>query len=79
MIRAIFGDMRTNITRISTQSHRDHTATLDLSDLGLGVRCRRFAAVLDDGVFRHVAVEPGRGITVCGAEHLLERLDRAPY
>ena len=52
---------------------------LDLSDLGLGVRCRRFAAVLDDGVFRHVAVEPGRGITVCGAEHLLERLDRAPF
>ncbi len=52
---------------------------LDLSELGLGVRCRRFAAVLDDGVFRHVAVEPGRGITVCGAEHLLERLDRAPF
>lgn len=51
---------------------------LDLSELGLGIRCRRFAAVLDDGVFRHVAVEPGRGITVCGAEHLLQRLDGAP-
>lgn len=52
---------------------------LDLSELGLGVRCRRFAAVLDDGIFRHVAIEPGRGITVCGAEHLLDRLGAAPF
>lgn len=48
---------------------------LDLTEIGLGVRCRRFAALLEDGVFRHVAVEPGRGITVCSAEHLLEFLD----
>lgn len=52
---------------------------LDLSDIGLGIRCRRFAAALDDGVFRHVAIEPGRGITVCGAEHLLDRFDAAPF
>ena len=52
---------------------------LDLSEIGLGIRCRRFAAVLDDGVFRHVAIEPGRGITVCGAEHLLDRFDAAPF
>ncbi len=51
---------------------------LDLSEIGLGVRCRRFAALLDDGVFRHVAVEPGRGITVCSAEHLLDQLGAAP-
>lgn len=46
----------------------------DFSGAGLGVRCRRFAAVVEDGVFVHVAVEPARGITVCGAEHLLAAL-----
>jgi len=43
----------------------------DLSSIGLGLRCRRFAALLEDGVFRHVAVEPGPGVTVCGATNLL--------
>lgn len=51
---------------------------LDLTEIGLGLRCRRFAALLEDGLFRHVAIEPGRGITVCSAEHLLEFLDVAP-
>ena len=51
---------------------------LDLSEIGLGIRCRRFAALLEDGVFRHVAVEPGRGITGCSADHLLEQLGVAP-
>ena len=46
----------------------------DFSGAGLGVRCRRFAAVVEDGVFTHVAVEPARGVTVCGAEHLLAAL-----
>lgn len=46
----------------------------DYAGAGLGVRCRRFAAVVEDGVFTHVAVEPARGITVCGAEHLLAAL-----
>jgi peroxiredoxin len=47
---------------------RDATAT------GLGVRCRRFAAVLEDGLFLYVAVEPARGVTVCGAGNLLDVL-----
>ncbi len=47
---------------------------VDLSASGLGRRCRRFAAVVDDGVFVHFAVEPAKGVTVCGAESLLERL-----
>jgi hypothetical protein len=34
-------------------------------------------ALLEDGVFRHVAVEPGRGIT-CSADHLLDQLGAAP-
>lgn len=47
---------------------------VDLSATGLGKRCRRFAAVVDDGVFVMLAVEPARGVTVCGADHLLEAL-----
>ncbi len=47
---------------------------VDLSAGGLGRRCRRFAAVVDDGIFTMLAVEPARGVTVCGAEHLLEAL-----
>ena len=46
----------------------------DASASGLGLRCRRFAAVLDDGVFLYVAVEPARGVTVCGAGNLLDVL-----
>lgn len=50
---------------------------VDLSGSGLGRRCRRFAAVVDDGVFTMLAVEPARGVTVCGAEHLLEALEES--
>ena len=41
---------------------------------GMGWRCRRFAAVIEDGVVLMLAVEPASGITVCGAEHLLDSL-----
>lgn len=47
---------------------------VDLAASGLGRRCRRFAAVVEDGVFTMLAVEPARGVTVCGAEHLLDAL-----
>ena len=50
---------------------------VDLSGSGLGRRCRRFAAVVDDGVFTMLAVEPARGVTVCGAEHLLEAIEES--
>ena len=43
----------------------------------MGQRCRRFAAVIEDGVFLMLAVEPDRGVTVCGAEHLLETLSES--
>ena len=49
---------------------------VDLSGSGLGRRCRRFAAVVEDGVVTHFAVEPAKGVTVCGAESLLETLGR---
>jgi peroxiredoxin len=46
----------------------------DYGASGLGRRCRRFAAVVDDGRFTDFAIEPERGVRVCGAEHLLARL-----
>jgi glutaredoxin/glutathione-dependent peroxiredoxin len=49
----------------------------DYTASGLGRRCRRFAAVLEDGRFVDLAVEPVRGVTVCGAEHVLARLKAA--
>lgn len=47
---------------------------VDRSATGLGRRCRRFAAVIEDGVFLMLAVEPASGVTVCGADHLLDSL-----
>jgi peroxiredoxin len=47
---------------------------VDRSASGMGQRCRRFAAVLDDGVVLYAAVEPGKGVTVCGAGNLLDVL-----
>ncbi len=50
---------------------------VDRSAGGLGRRCRRFAAVVDDGIFMILAVEPASGVTVCGADHLLEALSES--
>ncbi|MBP9146452.1 MAG: peroxiredoxin [Thermoanaerobaculia bacterium] len=50
---------------------------VDRSAGGMGQRCRRFAAVVEDGVFLMLAVEPASGVTVCGADHLLETLSES--
>lgn len=47
---------------------------VDRTSSGMGLRCRRFAAVVDDGIFTMLAIEPATGVTVCGADHLLESL-----
>ena len=44
---------------------------MDGSGFGLGQRIRRFAAVLEDGVVRHVAVESGPGLEVSSADAVL--------
>ena len=54
-IGAIFGEIKTNITSVRTQSHRDHTATLyitlevkDVDDLNrICLTVRRLSDVLD--------------------------------
>ena len=44
---------------------------VDLAGAKLGPRCKRFVAVLNDGVFESIEVEPGKGIAVTGADACL--------
>ncbi len=48
--------------------------TLDLTGTGLGIRSRRYAALVEDGVVGQLWLEPGRGVTVSGAEAVLAAL-----
>lgn len=47
---------------------------VDLSVAGYGTRSRRYAAVIEDGVVSHLAVEEGRGVDVSSVESVLARL-----
>jgi peroxiredoxin len=47
---------------------------LDASGAGLGQRSQRYAAVIDDGIITHLAVEPGPGLSVSSAEAILAAL-----
>ncbi len=46
----------------------------DLSSVGLGMRSRRYAAVLEDGVVTYLGIESGPGLTVSSAEAVLNAL-----
>ena len=48
---------------------------LDATAYGMGVRAKRFAMLLDDGVVRELYVEAPGEFRVSSAEHMLERLD----
>jgi peroxiredoxin len=47
---------------------------IDLSKGGLGTRNRRYAAVIEDGVLTHLALEEGTGLDVSSAEAVLSAL-----
>jgi glutaredoxin/glutathione-dependent peroxiredoxin len=47
---------------------------VDLTDKGMGVRCKRMAMVVDNGVVTHLAIEPPGGIVVSAAEAILQVL-----
>ena len=47
---------------------------LDLGAIGLGVRNRRYAALVRDGVIEYLGVEPGREVGVSSADAVLEYL-----
>ncbi len=46
----------------------------DMSARGYGVRCRRFAMIVDDGVVQHVAMEEQPVLKVSAAEKMLPLL-----
>lgn len=49
-------------------------AELDLSDKGLGIRSRRYAMLVDDGVVKVLNLEEGGAFTVSSAEEILASL-----
>ena len=44
---------------------------VDLSAAGLGLRAKRSSMVIEDGIVKDVQLEPGRDVTVSGAEACL--------
>lgn len=48
--------------------------SIDLSKAGMGERSRRYAMLLEDGKVKALQVEPGPGVNVSGAEHMLALL-----
>ncbi|MBB3047273.1 peroxiredoxin [Litorivivens lipolytica] len=47
---------------------------MDGSGFGMGIRCKRMAMIVDDGVVSHFAIEPPGGIVETSAEKMLELL-----
>jgi peroxiredoxin len=47
---------------------------VDLTGGGLGIRSKRYAAILDDGVVTDLAVEEGLGLDVSSADAVLAKL-----
>ena len=48
--------------------------TIDLSAGGMGVRSRRYAMIVDDGIVSHLAIEEGRAFDVSSAESVMSAL-----
>jgi peroxiredoxin len=47
---------------------------MDATGMGLGMRSKRYAMVIEDGVVKSLEVEPAPGVSVSGAEHILKTL-----
>ncbi|MBX9741047.1 MAG: peroxiredoxin [Beijerinckiaceae bacterium] len=48
--------------------------SVDLTERGMGVRSRRYAMIVEDGVVQSVDVEEAAGVGVSGADHVLANL-----
>jgi len=79
-VMAAWGDAREvgDSVRLVADGSADLTRALglelDLSGGGLGLRCQRFAMILEDGVVRDLAVEAGSGLGVSTADAVLAKL-----
>jgi glutaredoxin-dependent peroxiredoxin len=58
----------------SGQLTRAMGVELDLSDKGLGIRSRRYAMLLEDGVIKVLRLEEGGALTVSSADDILAAL-----
>jgi len=47
---------------------------MDGTGFGMGIRCKRMAMIVQDGVVAHLAIEPPGGIVVSSAEAMLKLL-----
>ena len=47
---------------------------MDLADAGLGVRCRRFAMIVNDGKVEMLNLEKGGEFTMSGAQDVVDKL-----
>jgi peroxiredoxin len=47
---------------------------MDGTGFGMGIRCKRMAMIVEDGVVKYLAIEPPGGIVVSSAEAILEQL-----
>ncbi|MGC8627236.1 MAG: peroxiredoxin [Acidimicrobiales bacterium] len=68
------GDKVTLLADGNAELARAMGVEIDLAGAGLSVRNKRYAAVLDDGVVTHFALEEGTGLEVSAAEQLIEAL-----
>lgn len=50
--------------------------SVDLSEAGLGIRTKRYALYIDNLQVKYIGVEPARGVTVSGADAVLDALDK---
>jgi peroxiredoxin len=48
--------------------------TLDAAGFGMGLRSQRYAAIVENGVVKHLCVEPSTGVDVSSAESVLKLL-----
>lgn len=64
--------------RMMADGSADYTKKLglefDLTAKGLGMRCQRFAMIVDDGVVQQLAVEAAGKLEISSAEALLQKL-----
>lgn len=47
---------------------------MDGTGFGMGIRCKRMAMIVEDGVVTHMAIEPPGGIVVSAAQAILDVL-----
>jgi glutaredoxin/glutathione-dependent peroxiredoxin len=68
------GDKVTLIADGSAVFTKELGLDIDLTGGGLGVRSKRYSAVIKDGVLTDLAVEDGLGLDVSSADKVLEKL-----